>query len=320
MRPTEPAWPDQNEAAPRLDVSVRTLARARTKRRLDANHYRRDGREWRYDVAAIESDPSLRCSTDGCDRVALGASGKCSACHYSRPRVCPGCGGPKAHHAELCRDCSAKSGKLVGVQADAVAAKRQTQDQAHERWQAEGLMTRTEAAGVLGTTYVPANLEPTRVEVVTGSTYKLYAEPRLVDFRKGWARGGDGRRRAWWQPTHVTSVLGGRGDLKAPSVRDAEQRARERRAMFADFLRIGRPPLPTSVRWKELHEGMFGDHYEVNAAALGEPPLKPLKRCLEVAVLDFMDHPEDWPDYQPAQLPADAARRVYRALKRQGVL
>jgi hypothetical protein len=167
-------------------------------------------------------------------------------------------------------------------------------------------------------TYVPAGLEVARVEVVAGARYDLYAEPELARFQRDWARGHDGRRRRWWQHEVAGSVLGGRSDLSARSVRDAEQRARERRAAFAKFLRTGRRTKETSVRWAELYEELFGG--ATVAAALGEPTPKPLQRCLEVALLDYLEHPEDWPDYEPAQLRADAARKVYRALGRQGVL
>jgi hypothetical protein len=317
-------WPDQREAARHLDVSVRTLSRARPDL-VDAGRCRRDGRLWRYDVQAVLADPRLRCSTDGCDGVALGPSGKCSGCHYSKPRVCPGCGGPKAYHAELCRDCSADHGKLVKVQANAVKAKQRLHEQARERFHAEGLLTTLEVADRLyvsrasvGITAVPAGLHIARTEVVAGARYQLYAEPQVRDFMKDWARAGNGLRHRWWQPKHVTSILGGRSDLSARAVRDAEQRARERRAAFANILRTGRPPSPTSVRWSELYGELFGG--DTVAGALGEPMPKPLGRCLEVALLDATAHPLDWPDYAPAGEPGLAARRVYRVLKRQGVL
>jgi hypothetical protein len=291
---TQTDWPDQREAARQLKASVRTLARARTSDSLDEKYYRHDGGSWRYDIAAIRSDPGLRCSTDGCDGVALGAGDKCSECHYSKPRVCPECGNPKAHHAELCRDCSADHGKLVVVQANAVTAKQWLHEQARERFRNEGELTYRETAAMLGTSYVPAKLEPVRVEVVAGAAYNLYVEPQVVTFRREWARGLDGRRRAWWQPSHPTLVLGARGDLPARAVRDAEQRARERHVVMARHRR-GRKKRDTApphhLEWAGQIEELR-DYYErqVSACQLDEVP-GPWRLCTDLAAELFPGDP-----------------------------
>jgi hypothetical protein len=294
------SWLDQREAARQLGVAYQSLWRARKAGRIPERYYvqrPRQGhgghRDCFYDVEAMKAD--LRCRHPGCTAVVLGAG-------------------------DFCKPHVVKEGAPV-------VAKQALRDQARERWRAEGLLTTLEVADKLGVsrasvgaTAVPAGLHVARTEVLAGASYNLYTEPLVVDFRKEWARGGDGRRRAWWRnPDHARLVLRGRRDLKGPSIRDAEERAHKRRAVLTNLLRPGRPRRSQSERWKELYEDMFGGRYERHAAELGERALKPWERCLEVAMLEWDENPQGW-DYEPARLPDAAAGKVYRALKRQGAL
>jgi hypothetical protein len=314
VRTTELEWPEPKRRK-RRDKVERLAARYR----VSPSDLRRRVKAGEIDLDA-DLPPQLeryRCryvdrAGERCERYALGESGACKphvwavlkqdarAGRFVTCRVCgrrvyrsPSTNSDKPD--ELCRDHYLDSEDFAKAQEKAWKAKRRKHEQARERWRAEEpkLLTSRQTASMLGTSYVPAKLEPVRVEAVAGASYDLYTEPHVIDFRREWARGGDGRRRAWSQPEHVTAVLGGR-DLTARAVRDAERRARERRALLARHRR-GRKKRTEAPRhhleWATQIEELR-DYYErqVSAYQVEKVP-GPWRLCEELAAELFPGDP-----------------------------
>jgi hypothetical protein len=211
----------------------------------------------------------------------------------------------------LCREHSAAKRMRERFQSAAAAVRREG------LWLAPDVMAKIAVSGP----YLSRTL------VRSG---RLRAEERVIAGRRCWVfRPNDVRafQRArpvsrWHNPEWVQRRVlnSGMVDRRAEAEGISKSQALEQYLAEVDVRRrrpAGRPPRADAPehhydwlrRFCEIRE-----NHESHAYA-GEPMPKPSKICLEVALEDYLEHPDRWPDYEPAKLPKSARDRVWTAVK-----
>jgi hypothetical protein len=230
-------------AARMVDESV-TLRVIRERFRCKAGPAKAD-EQMRWDD---DGGPPFPDGFGGCNGYALGPSGYCSdhatgAASTARARgkvlkVCAQCGRERdvfpslQRSGDLCLDCWMDSKERAQIYKDVM---RGVWDNRYAQIAETGLKRRQEVAAELGlaptsSSCIRARGIRTERLQVNGYEFEVYhaEDEELEALMRDWVRGGDGRRRSWFEPDHAEARLSGRGAL-ARAVRELRERIKARR-------------------------------------------------------------------------------------------